>query len=285
MRDRGYGVERVLAYDGDSYAVLGRRPEVDGEVQSKTVTVYPGREQHQLMWDGQSYYWDGERFAEAAELDTAQTLGFPEDVAKDGFGRVRELLLLNATFEHVRALHDPYVIGRFPPGEAGWISLSGDQVDTFWMTLGNENRTWTVIWNGGTESVDVIFQDDPGSCTAARLDDLNEDGIVELIVSGDDVARDCLWLCPSTLRRNGVPLSPAWFTVQEWRGGRFVPAPELFPLFYDSLANEYDAAATEYDAASATAYERGASALCPPGISERLRDWGVRARVLAQSGR
>jgi hypothetical protein len=174
--------------------------------------------------------------------------------ARDGYYAViadsagetpRYLLPLLVQRDSVSLLFErPREIGEYDPSSVVWFSLDlrrpDGRVDGLLVSwdLGGEGRGGTTIFSLIRGKLIGTFQDVPGTCTPARLVDVNSDGRVELLTYPEERG-SCTDVCLLTIERH-FDTPPAWVEVRRWTGTTWEPAGEGLSSFYAHLAEKYD---------------------------------------------
>ena len=190
----------------------------------------------------------------------------------------RSLLLVRIHADGVALLHSPRRIDNFTPQLASWFALPKSSGSGFAYTLDypSEGFVRTEILVPSDGEYRIVFSDAMGTCEPAALDDVDQNGELELITYVEDPSNgNCISECHIDLHER-FGLSIAWVELRVWNGEDWEASKSPNPAYYSRLADQYTRA-SEWAQTSP-------NWTCGPRGAEFLRTWASRARALGTGG-
>jgi hypothetical protein len=139
------------------------------------------------------------------------------------------LVALMVADDSVGFLHDPWELREYEQlPSVRWVSLDGGPADVLAVTYDDmvEGPTFTVLFRIESGELKMIFNDENAGCLPARLRDLDDDGVLELISYEEDPSeRNCTGLCQLGLR-TFYGMTAAWARVRRWTGSEWAVAED-----------------------------------------------------------
>lgn len=146
-----------------------------------------------------------------------------------------------------RTIHPPIPVDEFTPA-AKWLRVESEAVDAVVLTTNYFDARGTDVYGGDQRAFTKLFSDNPGSCDASEVRDIDGDNRLE-VISYENAVEDCSSFCWSEVS-DATPLKKlAWVTVTPLSiaGERTDDPGKRYPDFHRERANEYRAVAAWYD--------------------------------------
>lgn len=184
-----------------------------------------------------------------------------------------------STDHSVRLLIEPIPLGDDDVDSVRWVNLRDRGIDGLFIGFRGEGSPGTVIWTRSGATLKLTFKDGDYNCRAAQLVDVENDGILELLVYENDPTRgDCTSECHEALWER-FAVTPAWVQIKRWNGQQWVNENgSQYRNFYDHWAKQYE----EIDRWLVSEQDGGSCRrLMTPTGGSVFRGWALRARALA----